>query len=51
MRTEFVTKTGLTLGRTQRPLPYATALDGFAEKLDRTRGGLFSSGVDYPGRY
>ncbi|MCM0021478.1 MAG: anthranilate synthase component I, partial [Tagaea sp.] len=51
MRTEFVTKTGLTLSRTRHPLPYETALDGFAEKLDRTRGGLFSSGVDYPGRY
>jgi anthranilate synthase len=51
MRTEFATKTGLRLIRNQRPLPYETALDGFAEKLDRTRGGLFSSGVDYPGRY
>ena len=51
MRTEFVAKTGLRLIRHQRPLPYETALDGFAEKLDRTRGGLFSSGVDYPGRY
>lgn len=51
MRTEFVTKTGLKLIRSQKPLPYETALDGFAERLDRTRGGLFSSGVDYPGRY
>jgi anthranilate synthase len=51
MRTEFATPTGLVLTRHKRPLDYATALDGFAEKLDRTRGGLFSSGVDYPGRY
>ncbi len=51
MRYEFATKSGLTLVRTRRPLDYATALDGFAERLDRARGGLFSSGVDYPGRY
>ncbi len=51
MRTEFVSPTGLVLSRVKRPLDYETALDGFAEKLDRTRGGLFSSGVDYPGRY
>ncbi len=51
MRHEFATKTGLTLVRNRRPLDYATALDGFAERLDRARGGLFSSGVDYPGRY
>jgi anthranilate synthase len=51
MRTEFASKTGLLVARLKRPLDYETALDGFAEKLDRTRGGLFSSGVDYPGRY
>ncbi|MCA0449006.1 MAG: hypothetical protein LCH62_04460, partial [Proteobacteria bacterium] len=51
MRYDFTTPTGLTLSRVRRTLPYDTALDGFAEKLDRTRGGLFSSGVDYPGRY
>jgi anthranilate synthase len=51
MRTEFVTKTGLRLSRDRHPLAYETALDGFSERLDRTRGGLFSSGVDYPGRY
>jgi len=51
MRYEFASRTGLALTRTKRPLDYATALDGFAERLDRARGGLFSSGVDYPGRY
>lgn len=51
MRYDFTTPTGLTLTRQRRTLAYDTALDGFAEKLDRTRGGLFSSGVDYPGRY
>ncbi|MBL8807857.1 MAG: anthranilate synthase component I [Rhodospirillales bacterium] len=51
MRYEFRTKSGLTLTRIKRPLDYASALDGFAERLDRARGGLFSSGVDYPGRY
>lgn len=51
MRYDFTTPTGLKLTRQRRTLAYDTALDGFAEKLDRTRGGLFSSGVDYPGRY
>lgn len=51
MRYQFRTPAGLTLTRIKRPLDYASALDGFAGKLDRARGGLFSSGVDYPGRY
>jgi anthranilate synthase len=51
MRYQFNTPSGIALTRVKRPLDYASALDGFAEKLDRARGGLFSSGVDYPGRY
>ena len=47
----FTTQGGLTIERHRRQIAYATALDGFAEKLDRERGALFSSGVDYPGRY
>jgi anthranilate synthase len=42
---------GLTIERRSTDLPYASALDGFAERLDSERGALFSSGVDYPGRY
>ena len=47
----FTTQGGLTVERHRRQTAYATALDGFAERLDRERGALFSSGVDYPGRY
>jgi anthranilate synthase len=51
MRSSFTTRDGLAVVSTRRPLDAATALDGFAERLDGARGGLFSSGVDYPGRY
>jgi anthranilate synthase len=51
MQTSFTTQDGLTVTATRRPLDAATALDGLAERLDGARGGLFSSGVDYPGRY
>jgi anthranilate synthase len=51
MMYRFVSKTGIAIERRQRTLSYETALDGFAERLDRERGALFSSGVDYPGRY
>ncbi|MBM3536335.1 MAG: anthranilate synthase component I [Alphaproteobacteria bacterium] len=51
MLDRFTTPTGLTVERRRAELAYETALDGFAERLDRERGALFSSGVDYPGRY
>ncbi|MFZ9635279.1 MAG: anthranilate synthase component I, partial [Alphaproteobacteria bacterium] len=51
MQSSFVTRDGIAVDATRRPLDAATALDGLAERLDSTRGGLFSSGVDYPGRY
>jgi anthranilate synthase len=47
----FSTPTGIAVSRRTRTLDPATALDGFAERLDGTRGALFSSGIDYPGRY
>ena len=47
----FSTPTGITISRRTRALDPASALDGFAERLDGTRGALFSSGIDYPGRY
>ena len=48
----FTTPGGLD-GRTAHAHSSAmlTALDGFAARLDRERGALFSSGIDYPGRY
>ncbi len=51
MQYRFTTPTGITLTRRTRALSYATALAGLSERLDRERGALFSSGVDYPGRY
>ncbi|MBI3451339.1 MAG: anthranilate synthase component I [Rhodospirillales bacterium] len=48
---QFTSPLGIAIERRRRPLDYARALDGFAERLDGTRGALFSSGVDYPGRY
>lgn len=47
----FTTPSGLVIERRRTDLPYASALDGFAERLNGERGALFSSGVDYPGRY
>ncbi len=51
MRVDFATADGLAVAVTRTPLDHATALDGLARRLDSSRGGLFSSGVDYPGRY
>jgi anthranilate synthase len=47
----FSTPTGIAIFRRTRTLDPASALDGFAERLDGARGALFSSGIDYPGRY
>jgi anthranilate synthase len=51
MESSFTTRDGLAVTSTRRPLDPGHALDGFAQRLDGARGGLFSSGVDYPGRY
>ena len=51
MQYRFTTPSGFSVECRRTILPYASALDGFAERLDRERGALFSSGVDYPGRY
>lgn len=51
MQYRFTTPTGFSIECRRTNLPYESALDGFAERLDRERGALFSSGVDYPGRY
>ena len=51
MQYRFTTPTGITVTRRARALSYATALAGLPERLDRERGAMFSSGVDYPGRY
>ncbi len=51
MLERFSTPTGIHVSRRTRALDPATALEGFAERLDGARGALFSSGIDYPGRY
>ena len=51
MHYSFVTPTGIPVPRRKRAFDPATALDGLAEALDGRRGALFSSGIDYPGRY
>lgn len=51
MRTRFVAPCGIVIERRVTDLDYASALDGFAARLDSARGALFSSGIDYPGRY
>ena len=51
MHDRFTTQSGFAIECRRTALAYEAALDGFAERLDRERGALFSSGVDYPGRY
>lgn len=51
MPDQFTTPTGVVVTCHVRPIDYDRALVGFAERLDHARGGLFSSGVEYPGRY
>ena len=51
MRKRFVTPSGLAVDSRKIPIDYDTALDGLAARLDRSKGALFSSGIDYPGRY
>src|SRR5258708_3118585 len=51
MQYRFTTPSGLSVECRRTILPYASALEGFAARLDRDRGALLSSGVDYPGRY
>src|SRR5258708_38262296 len=51
MQYRFTTPSGLSVECRRTILPNASALEGFAARLARERGALFSSGVDYPGRY
>jgi anthranilate synthase len=47
----YRTKGGITVHRDAETLAYPYDTASFAEKLDRHRGVLFSSGYEYPGRY
>lgn len=51
MTSIFTTPDGLQVHRRRTEMPYETALDGLAERLDGAKGAMFSSGFDYPGRY
>jgi len=46
----YLTAGGITVTRTAAPVD-PTTLDQLAARLDSRRGGVLSSGVDYPGRY
>ncbi len=49
-RTEFVTAGGVHVTRTAEPFSPAV-LAGLTQSVDERRGGVLSSGMEYPGRY
>ncbi len=49
-RTEFVTVGGVHVTRTAEPFSPAV-LAGLTQSVDERRGGVLSSGMEYPGRY
>ena len=48
---DYVTAGGVRVARRCVELPFASALDGIAERLDTRRGALLSSSYEFPGRY
>ncbi len=49
-RTEFLTRGGVRVTRTAGPFSVAD-LDAVCARVDARRGGVLSSGMEYPGRY
>ncbi len=49
-RTSFVTAGGVSVTRTAEPFG-PSALDEITRQVDERRGGVLSSGMEYPGRY
>jgi anthranilate synthase len=49
-RTQFVTRGGVSVTRTTEPFP-PPELDAVCARVDGRRGGVLSSGMEYPGRY
>ena len=47
---QFVTAGGIKVTRTVTPFE-PTTLAGITAQIDARRGGTFSSGMEYPGRY
>ncbi len=50
MDTDFTTPAGIRVTRTAEPFD-AAELERIARRADRRRGGVLSSGMEYPGRY
>ncbi|MCC7274419.1 MAG: anthranilate synthase component I [Alphaproteobacteria bacterium] len=50
-QTRYRTRGGLDVVRASAPVDGDESLLALRDRLDRRRGALFSSGVDYPGRY
>ncbi|MEJ0067521.1 MAG: anthranilate synthase [Pseudomonadota bacterium] len=48
---DYVTAGGVRVARRCTELPFASALDGVAQRLDTQRGALLSSSYEFPGRY
>ena len=48
--TDFVTAGGVRVTRTAEPFS-PSALDDICAQVDERRGGVLSSGMEYPGRY
>ena len=49
-RTEFLTAAGVRVNRVAEPFDPAS-MSGIASTVDHRRGGVLSSGMEYPGRY
>ncbi len=48
---DYTTRGGIRIRREVRPVSYERASEPLIERLDSTRGLLFSSSFDFPGRY
>jgi len=51
MTYRFTTPSGIVVTRHATDLPFAQGIGELADRLDRERGALFSSGFEYPDRY
>ncbi len=51
MTDTYTTQGGIQVTRTKTMLEMATALDAIYDQIDSTRGGIFASDYEFPGRY
>ncbi|WP_062111986.1 anthranilate synthase [Aureimonas sp. AU40] len=47
----YETEGGVTVTRRRRDVDYAGAIEPYVDRLDNSRGAVFSSNYEYPGRY